>query len=71
MPGRIAGCLLTEISPDFVLWGNFCECVGRDKSASLVAEQELQLSLCAPLHLLLLLLLLLSHVSHVRLCATP
>lgn len=58
MPGHIAGSLLTGISPDFVLWGNFCDCVGRDKSASLVAEQELQLSLFAPLHLLVLLLLL-------------
>ena len=45
---------------------------GGDKSASLVAEQELQLSLFAPLHLLLLLLLLLlSHVSRVQLCVTP
>ena len=52
MPGHIAGCLLTEISPDFVLWGNFYECVERDKSASLVAEQELQLPPFSPLHLL-------------------
>ena len=68
MPGRIAGCLLTDISADFVLWGNFCECVGRDKPASLVAEQELQLSLFAPLHLLLLLL---SRFSSIGLCVTP